>query len=358
MKLVRITIIVASLALAASACGKKNDDGKKKEPAAKVTDRTPADKPPEAKPISSEDFAKKIQNCWAAVDAKDEAKFAACYGEKSVHEMADFTPPMSATGPKGAVESIKPFWTAFPDIKHPLELVLVNGHNAVIVYVAQATNTGEFMGAPPTGKKISMRSAQYLTAQPDGTRIRDTIYLDQGVLAFQLGLSPQPAGTMVEEIADTQVIFAANDDKEKANLAASAAGGEAFNAHDVDKVMAMYADDAIFNWNSSPEGPTKGKKAIMKGLTDYYAMSSDVKGETVNTWAAGDYVAAEVVSSGTHDGDGMGMKATNKKFKLRELHVTKFADGKITELHIFANSMAWAVQLGMMDQGGGDKPKQ
>ncbi len=288
MKLVRTTIIVASLALAASACGKKDDKGKKKEPAAKPADKTPAEKPPEAKPMSSEDWAKKIQDCWAAFDAKDEAKFAACYGEKTIHEMADFTPPMTGAGPKAAVESAKPFWAAFPDIKHPHELILVNGHKAVVVYVAQGTNTGEFMGAPATGKKISLRAAQYLEAGPDGVGIRDTIYADQATMAGQLGLNPQPHGALVEEIAELQVIFAANDDKEKANLALVAAGGEAFNAHDTDKLMATYADDAIFNYNGSPEGVTKGKKDIAKGLAEYYKMSSDVKGEVVNTWAAGE----------------------------------------------------------------------
>jgi steroid delta-isomerase-like uncharacterized protein len=359
-KILRTTmVLVAALALSASGCGKDKDKGKKPE-AAKPTEKKPVDKPVPEK-MSSEDFAKKLIDCWAAFDANDVAKFAACYTDKTVETFADFVPATTATGSKAIVANSAAFRTAFPDADHDLQLVLVNGPNSAVVFLAKGTNTGSFHGAPPTGNKVGYLGVQTIVATETGDLVKDTFYFDQGTISAQLGMSPAAQHPEVIEslAAEPTIAIAKGDDAEKVNAALIQGGFEAFNAHDVDKLASLYADDALFKWVPSKD-ESKGRDAVKKGLTDYYKMTSDVKTEVSNVWAAGDYVVVEAVSSGTHDGDMGPMKATNEPFKLAEVHVYKLADAKIAEHWVFANSLQFAHQVGLVDPAkmGGAPPAE
>jgi predicted ester cyclase len=45
---------------------------------------------------------------------------------------------------------------AFPDLKFNIEDIFAEGDKVVVRYTMAGTNQGSYMGAPPTGKKISL----------------------------------------------------------------------------------------------------------------------------------------------------------------------------------------------------------
>ncbi len=349
----KLFVATCTLALAIGCSGDKDMKKAEPKPARKTVTPTPTPPPKEVPPA---EFAKIVTDCWAAFDAKDEAKFAACYGPKSVYTMVDFAPAATATGAQAIVAAMKPYWTAFPDINHDLQLVLVNGNNAVVVVLAKGTHTGDMMGIPPTNKKIGFLSAQAVS-HTGGVVTTDAHWVDQGTMMGQLGLNPMPHPEAIESLAaEPTVVIADGGETEQANLAVAKAHGEAFSAHEVDKVIEHYADDAVFKYVAEKD-EIKGKDGVKKALSDYYAMSSDVKGKQSWQWAAGDYVVMRGTSEGTHDGDMGELKKTGKPFKMDELHILKLADGKIVEHWIFANSLAFATQLGLVDPTKMGPPK-
>jgi predicted ester cyclase len=47
------------------------------------------------------------------------------------------------------------FVDAFPDLTYTFEEILVDGNNVVIRYSWSGTNTGSFMGMPPSNNEVS-----------------------------------------------------------------------------------------------------------------------------------------------------------------------------------------------------------
>jgi len=353
-------VLVAVVALSLTACGKgkeKNKGGEQPKTA------KPADKPTDKSPVkmTDEQLSRKIIACWKAFDAADDASFGKCYTDKSVHTMADSVPPMTATGSQAIVAATKPFRAAFPDIKHDLQLVLVNGTHSAVIFLAKGTNSGSLMGMPPTGKKVGFLGAQALTTSETGDLLTDTFYVDQSTMMGQLGFNPMPHPEAIESLAaEPTVVLAKNDDTEKANVEMVKTAFEAFNAHDAEKLASNYADDAVFKYVPDKE-EVKGAPAIKDALGQYFKMTTDVACTLGDVWAAGDYVVVEGHSKGTHDGDMGEMKATNKPYEYSELHVFKIANGKVAEHWIFSNSLAFAVQVGLVDpakMAGGGAPEK
>jgi hypothetical protein len=306
-------------------------------------------------PLPPDQVVKNIQDCWAAYNAKDWAKFGPCYAENAVHEDVDSgMPPVS--GRANIIEkATKPWATAFPDGTGELQLTLLNGKNAVAVVLFRGNNKGPL--ASPTGeikatnKKVGMLLAQQLELSEDGrTATVDRITMDGGTLMGQLGLNPGPHRKVIDNgWAEKPVVIAANNEIEKTNLAASQKGVESFNKHDVPGIMALVTDDVVFSDLSAPADRT-GKKEVQKAYEELFKGFPDVKLDVKSAWAAGDYVVSHGTFSGTNTGDipSMKLKKTGKKVSVQFVEIDKLQGGKLKQMWIFNNGMAFASQLGLL----------
>jgi predicted ester cyclase len=77
--------------------------------------------------------------------------------------------------------------TAFPDFRNPLDLIVAEGDIAVSYGRNVGTNTGEFMGMPPTGRAIDVLSFGMLRFK-DGQAIERWGCSDSLGMMQQLGL--------------------------------------------------------------------------------------------------------------------------------------------------------------------------
>jgi ketosteroid isomerase-like protein/predicted ester cyclase len=309
---------------------------------AKATGTTPADR------------ATFISGCWSAFDDGDEKKMKACYADNFTHTDIDNLPPQELKGADALIERRKMIRVSFPNLKHHLGLIFVNGNDAVVVGSAQGKNTGELTGQPATNKDLGLIFGHILKTDDIGKAIKSAIYADQGSFAHQMGLLPPEAGDRHRDAWDakawgtTKVVVSSGDATEKKNLEAARRFHAAFNEHNIDKVIELYSDKVMFRYVPDKKD-LEGKDAVKKGLEDYYKISSDVRAKTKWIWAAGDYVLSTSTVSGTNDGafpDGGG-EATNKKFTVEELEVLKMDTGRVSEQWLFQNSYKFAVQLGL-----------
>jgi steroid delta-isomerase-like uncharacterized protein len=122
----------------------------------------------------------------------------------------------------------------------------------------------------------------------------------------------------------------------------------AFNAHDAKKTAELYKADAV----SAMPGPTgleetRGREAIEKMHAAYYSAFPDIKVGFVRVFQKGDVLVQQWVAAGTHKGDFMGMKATNKPAGVSGATVTWVdADGLIKRQHVYWDQATVGVQVG------------
>ncbi len=79
--------------------------------------------------------------------------------------------PAVAPGLHGVKEFFAGWLAAFPDTKVTMEDAFVAGDRVVGRYTYRATHKGKFIGIPPTGKQVTMRSI-------DIWRVRDNMFVE------------------------------------------------------------------------------------------------------------------------------------------------------------------------------------
>jgi predicted ester cyclase len=310
--------------------------------------------PPPAPPVASaEARVQWYQSCWGFFNNKQFDQFQNCYTDNAVSESVDSTPP-SVTGRAAIIERTKVDATGFPDRKGELKLVLGNADRVAGIALYTATNTGEMPGPDgkpmkPTGKTLGLLIGHVVDLDGTGSRAaRDAVYLEEGTVAAQLGLSPAPTRKAEQATgAPPKVVIAKNDATESANLAATRANFEALARRDLKALEAMLPDDYRFTEIGRPAD--LDKKASITGTKEMLAAFPDVTFTTSTMWAAGDYVVIEGTFQGTNTGDmpSMGLKKTGRKVTSRFLEIIRYENGKPREDWLFYNGAAFAAQLGL-----------
>ena len=93
-------------------------------------------------------------------------------------------------------------------------------------------------------------------------------------------------------------------------------------------------------------GAPPGKTGLKHIASIFRGAFSNLQITSADLIAEGDKVVQRTVFTGTHTGELMGIAATGKTVSMNEIHIVRFADGKIVE--------HWGVEdnLGMMQQLG------
>ena len=96
-------------------------------------------------------------------------------------------PTLASVGRERYRETAVRIRSAFPDFRNALDLIVAEGDIAVSYGRNVGTNTGEFIGMPPTGKTIDILSVGMLRFR-DGRAIERWGFSDSLSMMQQLGL--------------------------------------------------------------------------------------------------------------------------------------------------------------------------
>jgi predicted ester cyclase len=105
------------------------------------------------------------------------------------HNLLPGLPP----GLEGGKMAHRGFRESFPDIHSTTQDLFAEGDKVVERYTSGGTNTGSFMGAPPTGKKFEAESMSIYRIA-NGKIVEHWGENDTMGLMMQLGLMAQPGG--------------------------------------------------------------------------------------------------------------------------------------------------------------------
>ena len=98
--------------------------------------------------------------------------------------------PGQAPGPQGMKDMMSMFFAAFPDLKSTIDLLLAEGDLVTGHMTTEGTHTGDFMGMPGTGKKVSF-SEVHTVRIANGKATEHWGLADSMAMMQQLGAIPE-----------------------------------------------------------------------------------------------------------------------------------------------------------------------
>ena len=100
------------------------------------------------------------------------------------------TPPGMPQGFEGVKQTMLMLRRAFADQRYEVHRLIGEGETVVIECTLHGRHTGEFMGIPPTGREIALRSV-HIVRYRDGREVETWALQDRLGLLQQLGAMPQ-----------------------------------------------------------------------------------------------------------------------------------------------------------------------
>jgi steroid delta-isomerase-like uncharacterized protein len=101
------------------------------------------------------------------------------------------SPGMSPVNWNATKQFLTELWSAFPDLSHKIEDILADGDRVAVRVINTGIHKGEFLGVPPTAKKVSFVGVGFLTIR-DGKIVEQWSINDTIGLMQQIGAIPDP----------------------------------------------------------------------------------------------------------------------------------------------------------------------
>ncbi len=102
-------------------------------------------------------------------------------------------PPGTPRNREVPKQMVKMLHSAFPDFKATVNDIIAEGDKVMIRWTCTGTQKGEFMGVPPTGRRVSVGVTDILR-MADGKCVEHWGQFDAMAMMQQLGAVPKPEG--------------------------------------------------------------------------------------------------------------------------------------------------------------------
>ena len=127
--------------------------------------------------------------------------------------------------------------------------------------------------------------------------------------------------------------------------------GMALNAHDAKKVASFYTENAVLKMAGAPDA--MGREAIAAEWQRRFDAAPNGKSMASRVFVKGDVVVVEWAWTGTHSGEMMGIKATEKPLGAMGADVSWFSpEGLIKEQHTYMDAGTLMSQMGVSKAKG------
>jgi steroid delta-isomerase-like uncharacterized protein len=128
-----------------------------------------------------------------------------------------------------------------------------------------------------------------------------------------------------------------------------AAYGEAWNRHDVEAILAMHAEDSVFE-NHTSGGKAVGKAAIREILQGVFSAFPDIRFDARRTYVRDGLVTQEWTATGTlaipMTRGAVTVQPTGKKVSWIGVDVIPFAGTLVARKDVYVDSMGFLRALG------------
>ena len=124
---------------------------------------------------------------------------------------------------------------------------------------------------------------------------------------------------------------------------------EAWGRGEFDVIDEHLVDDFVSHTTAMPED-VRGREAYKELISTFRSGFPDLRVEVVDTVAEGDEVAIRFRSTGTHEGELMGIEPTGKTTEGSGLVIARFEDGRGVEVWEYGDQLGMLQQLGVVER--------
>lgn len=242
--------------------------------------------------------------------------------------------------------------TGFPDLNHAIHAQIADGNGVVTYFTVSGTNTGVFVGQPPTDKHMGGPGISVEVMGPEGKIVESWQTCDRTLNFTQLGALPPGL------LPDTHIApedFAPPPDLGSPGATASPEENkavvtrlyEAYNAGDRDALAALLAPDFL---GRMPGLAGTDAQSYLDYVDEVHG-SLELRAEVELLVAEGDWVAALVRLTGFHRGEYLGRPGTNRPIAIESVDTWKVSGGKVVELFGLPDNFALGLQVGAIRIG-------
>jgi steroid delta-isomerase-like uncharacterized protein len=143
----------------------------------------------------------------------------------------------------------------------------------------------------------------------------------------------------------------ADEDSREALEGAIARYNEAWNAHDLDAIMAMHAPDMVFENHTA--GERADGEAVREHIGSIFETWPDIRFEGRRTYARDGLVVQEWTATATHANEmrrgDLVAEPTGKAITWDGLDVIPFENGLVKRKDVYSDSVSILRQLGLLD---------
>jgi predicted ester cyclase len=242
--------------------------------------------------------------------------------------------------------------TGFPDLNHAIHAQIADGDGVVTYFTVSGTNTGPFVGQPPTGKHMGGPGISVEVMGPEGKIVQSWQTCDRTLNFTQLGALPPgllpDTHIAPEDFAPPPDLGAPSDTASpEENKAVVTSLYQAYNAGDRAALAELLAPDFL---GRMPGMVGTDAQSYLDYVEDVHR-NLELKAEVQLLVAEGDWVAALVRLTGFHRGEYLGRPGTNRPIAIETVDTWKVSGGKVVELFGLPDNFALGLQVGAIRIG-------
>jgi steroid delta-isomerase-like uncharacterized protein len=127
---------------------------------------------------------------------------------------------------------------------------------------------------------------------------------------------------------------------------------DAWNAHDLDAIISMHADDMVFENHTAGES-AQGPDQVREHIGSIFETWPDIRFETRRLYARDGVVTQEWTASATHTNTmrrgELVADPTGNRIEWRGIDVIPFEDGLVKRKDVYSDSVSILRQVGLLD---------